>query len=136
MKTLLRFVFIAPFALMGVSPASAGSPPSPPPRPAQLQMAEANVSKDEHTAYAQKAQAELQVWRVKIDEFGASAKAVSKEAWKTAAEDLNRAWAKAKDASAKLETAGEADWQSAKASFKKASDELAATWTKVRAEVK
>ena len=59
-----------------------------------------------------------------------------KEAQKSAVNDLNAAWTKASDAAAKLETTRAADWESAKASFNKASDELAATWSKVRAEVK
>lgn len=136
MKTLLRLFFIAPFAVIGALPASAGLAPSAPRPAAPWEMAEAKVSTGDHTAYVQKAQAELQVWQVKLDEFGASAKADSKDARKAAADDLNKAWAKTKEASARLETAGEADWESAKASFQKASDELAATWSKVRAEVK
>jgi hypothetical protein len=135
MNILLRFVFVAPFALTGAWPASADLAPSAP-RPAQLQMAEAKVSTTDRTAYTQKAQAELQVWRVKLDEFGQSVKADSSGTRKATADDLNKAWTKAKDASAKLETAGEADWESTKASFRKASDELAAIWTQIRAEAK
>ncbi|MGO8738898.1 hypothetical protein [Rhodoblastus sp.] len=99
-------------------------------------MAEAGASSADRATYAQKARAELQEWRVKLDRFGESAKAGSNEARKSASEDLNKAWTKARDASARLGTAAAADWESAKASFKKATDELAAMWAKVRAEVK
>jgi uncharacterized membrane protein len=135
MNILLRCIAIAPFALLGALPAIAGSPSAPRPA-AYIEMAEANISTNEHSAYVQKAQAELQAWKVKLDDFGARAKDKSKQARKAAADELNASWAKAREASAKLESAGQADWDSAKASYKTATDELAATWTKVRAELK
>ena len=129
-------IAIASFAVIGALPAVAGLAPSAPRPAAQVKMAEADASAADRATYAQKARADLQEWRVKLDQFGESAKADSGAARKTASEDLNKAWTKAKDASARLETAGAADWESAKASFKKATDELAAMWAKVRAEVK
>jgi uncharacterized membrane protein len=136
MKGLVRPIALASFAVVVALPALAGLAPSEPRPAARIEMAEANPSAADHTAYLQKAREELQVWRVKLDDFGARAKTDSIEARKAAADDLNTAWAKAKEASAKLETAGDADWESAKASFQKASDELAATWKKARADVK
>jgi len=136
MNILIRAIVIAPSSLIGALPATANLAPSAPHPVAQVKMAEAGPSTADRDAFAQKARAELQEWRVKLDRFGENAKAGSKEALKTASDDLNKAWTKAKDASAKLETARAADWESAKASFRTASDELAAMWTKVRAEVK
>jgi predicted HicB family RNase H-like nuclease len=138
MKTIrICSIVIASFALTGAMPAVAGLAPPSAPRPgAQVIMAEADVSVADRATYAQKAQAELQQWRVKLDQFGERAKADSNETRKSMSEDLNKAWTKARDASARLETASAADWESAKAAFKKASDELAALWAKVRAEVK
>lgn len=129
-------IVLASFAVTGALPAVAGLAPSAPRPAAQVKMAEADASAADRATYAQKARADLQEWRVKLDQFGKGAKAESDAARKTASENLNKAWTKAKDALARLETAGAADWESAKASFKKASDELAAMWAKVRAEVK
>jgi uncharacterized membrane protein len=133
-KILVRSIVVASFALVGALPAAAGLAPSAP-SPA-VQMAEAGPATADRASYAQKARADVQEWRVKLDRFGESAKTDSRAAWKTASEDLNTAWIKAKDASARLETASEAEWNSAKVSYKQASDELAAKWTKVRADVK
>jgi hypothetical protein len=121
MNILIHTIIIATFVLMGALPATAGVAPCARGPAALLKMADAGDVKE---------------WRVKLDKFDESAKVDSKEAQKTAAEDLNKAWSKASDAAAKLETTSVADWESAKASFNRASDELAATWTKVRAELK
>ena len=129
-------IALASFAVTGALPAAAGLAPSAPHPAAQVKMAEADASAADRATYAQKARADLQAWRVKLDQFGERAKAESNAARKTASEDLNKAWTKAKEASARLETAGAADWESAKAAFKKASDQLAALWAKVRAEMK
>jgi hypothetical protein len=136
MNILVRSILIAPIALLVALPANAGMTPSAPRAVTRVRMAEANTSSADRNDYTKKARADLQAWRVKLDDFGASAKVDTKEARKVAADDLNKAWTKAHDASAKLETVGATDWESAKASFRKASDELAATWTKVEAEVK
>jgi len=60
----------------------------------------------------------------------------SNVARKAASQDLGAAWTKAGEVSARLETAAAADWERAKAYFRKTSDELAATWMKALAEVK
>ena len=130
-------IMMASFVLAGAWPAAADLAPSAPRPAAQVQMAEASSSAAvERGAYTQKAREEMQQWRVKLDQFGESAKAGSNDARKAASQDLDAAWAKTKEASARLETAGEADWEMAKVSFKNASDALTATWTKARATVK
>jgi hypothetical protein len=136
MRTLIIRLLVAPIALMSALPAMAGMAPSAPRPSALVQIAEADASAAEHAAYAETARAELQVWRVKLDEFTASAKDDVKAARKAASDDLNKAWTKTKDASVRLETAGAADSESAKATYKNASDAMAATWTKARADVK
>jgi uncharacterized OsmC-like protein len=125
-RILFSIVVIALFTRAGVSPATAGAAPCAP-RPADLlKMADAGAYYADRGACAQKARSDVEAWRVKLD----------MDMQKRATDDLNKAWTKASDAAAKLETTSAADWESAKASFNKASDEFAATWTKVRAEVK
>jgi hypothetical protein len=134
MKTrTLRFL-AAPIVLMSAWPAMASLAPSAP-RPATL-LAQADAPVTDQADTTQRARAELQVWRGKLDEYGASAKDGAEAARKSGSDELDKAWAKAKVASDRLETASAADWQDAKASFKEASDELAATWTKFRADLK
>jgi hypothetical protein len=136
MKTrTLRFL-AAPIVLMSAWPAMASLAPSAPRPAAQVLIAEADAPVTDQADTTQRARAELQVWRGKLDEYGASAKDSAEAARKSGSDELNKAWAKAKAASDRLETASAADWQDAKASFKEASDELAATWTKFRADLK
>ena len=94
------------------------------------------ASASHHDAYLQSTRDEVRVWRVRLDKFADSATAKSQDARKAAAADLDKAWSKTSDAAARLKTAGAADWRSAKASFKKASDELAAVWSKTVTETK
>lgn len=51
-------------------------------------------------------------------------------------DDLHRAWTKTQAASHRLETVGADGWDSAKASFETASQELAEAWHKVHPEQK
>ncbi len=135
-KILIRPIVVATFALTGALPAAADLAP-PAPRPSvHVKMAEASPSTAERGAYTQKAREHVQQWRVKLDQFGESAKAGSSEARKAESQDLDASWSKAREALARLETAGAADWEMAKVSFKESSDALAATWTKIRAEVR
>jgi hypothetical protein len=135
-KLLIRSFVIGSIIVTGALPASADLAPAEPRPAAQVEMAESGATTTDRATYAEKAHAEVQEWRVKLDQFVESAKTRSKEARKTASDDLNKAWTKTKDAAARLETAGTADWEIAKASFQNASDELAAKWAKLRAEKK
>lgn len=127
---LVSIALIAGFAPMAVSAAFARDPGS------SSEMAAAEVSPPRHDAYLQSARAEVGEWRVRLDKFAASATAESRKAREAAAPELNKAWSKTRDAATTLETASAADWRSAKSSFKKASEDLAATWSKVVAETK
>jgi hypothetical protein len=136
MKTLIRGVVIAPLALIGALPAVAASSQRGLPAVANVKMAAADASTTDRSTYAQKARADVKEWRRKLDEFGRTAEAKGKEARKAAMDDLDTAWTKVRDASAKLETAGTASWASAKASFENASDAMSETWKKARAQIK
>lgn len=122
MKTLMHIVIVASLALIGVAPASA--------EPARSAPAAAPVA--DRGATLQKAREDLNDWRLKLDAFAEKAKTQSQAARAEAAEDLNTAWRKTKDAAARLETASAAEWASAKAEFKKESEAMAASWAKVR----
>ena len=118
---------VAPMAISTAVAREAGAPSG---------TAKVEASPPQHDAYLQSARDEVRAWRVRLDKFADSATAESQEARKAAAADLDKAWSKTSDAAARLETASAADWRSAKASFKKASDELAAVWSKTVAETK
>jgi hypothetical protein len=126
---------LAAFVIAG-GPALAELAPTSPRPAAPVALAETDPASADQASTAQKARAEVQEWRVKLDAFGESAKTHSSEAWKTASENLNTAWIKTREASTRLEAAAKADWKSAGASYRQASDELAAKWTKVRADLK
>ena len=127
---LVSAALVAGFAPVAASNAFARDPGAPP------DMAAYEASASHHDAYLQSTRDEVRVWRVRLDKFADSATAKSQDARKAAAADLDKAWSKTSDAAARLETASAADWRSAKASFKKSSDELAAVWSKTVAETK
>jgi hypothetical protein len=127
---------VAAFLGAGGGPALAELAPTSPRPAAPVELVETDPAEADQASTAQKARAEVREWRVKLDTFGESAKTHSSEAWKAASENLNAAWIKTREASARLEAAAGADWKSAGASYRQASDELAAKWTKVRADLK
>jgi hypothetical protein len=135
-KTPVHALVLAAFVLAGGGAALAELAPTSPRPAVPVELAATDPAPADHASVAQKARAEVQEWRIKLDAFGESAKTHSGEAWKTASESLNAAWIKTREASARLEAAAAADWKSARASYTQASDELAAKWTKVRADLK
>lgn len=123
MKSLLHIFIVAPLALAGVAPASADPG-------AQAQPVEATAPAADRSATVEKAKAQLSDWRIKLDAYAEKVRVESQPARTEAAEDLNKAWAKTKDAAARLETASAAEWANAKAEFNKQSDAMAASWAK------
>ena len=85
----------------------------------------------ERSSYTQSAQDEMKLWQQRLHDFDAKMRAKATEAKARASKDLYDAWAKTKSAFSQLETAGESDWTSAKASFKTASAKLTVAWHKV-----
>jgi hypothetical protein len=133
-------IFIAPFvigtfALAGASAATAQTKPVSD-QGVSVGVATSRDSAAEKSSYKQKAQDEVRVWQQKLNDFDTKVQAKATEAQASASKDLDDAWTQTKMASARLETAGEADWVSAKASFKTASDKLAVAWHKVNPEDK
>lgn len=124
MQKFPHVVIVATLALAGVAPARAAD------SGAQPQPVEAAAPVAERGATVQKARDDLNDWRKKLDAYAETAKAESQTARTQAAEDLDKAWTKTKDAAARLENASADEWASAKAEFKKESDALAARWAK------
>jgi hypothetical protein len=96
----------------------------------------AAISDTERTTYTEKARAEMLVWQQKLHDFGERSKVKATDAQTRATNDLNQAWADTEAASARLESAAAEDWESAKTSFRKASDQLAVAWRNIGAEAK
>ena len=117
--------------LIGTLPASSQS--TQPNQPAaSSKMAAVADWKTERDIYVQKARDEVQAWQQKLHDIREKAKTRNSEASITAQNDFNTAWTETEDAFRKLETVGADDWESAKISFNKASQKLAAIWEKIK----
>ncbi len=130
MKIFIAPLVIGTLALVGASPAAAQSKPTSD-QGVSVGVATTRDSTAERSSYKQQAQDETRIWQQKLDDFDAKVKAKATEAQTSASKDLDDAWTQTKMASARLETAGEADWGSAKVSFQTASHKLAVAWQKV-----
>jgi hypothetical protein len=133
MKLLISAIVIAPLALAAALPA-AGQTLSKPQQSTSIRLAA--ISDTERTTYTEKARAEMLVWQQKLHDFGERSKVKATDAQTKATNDLNQAWANTKAGSARLETAAAEDWESAKTSFRNASDQLAVAWRNIGAEAK
>jgi hypothetical protein len=115
-------------AMFGTLPA-AGQSVQPTPSASSVQVA--SVSTADRETYVQQAREEMRQWQLKLQDFSEKARTKATEESTAAQSEFNKAWAEADVASQKLETAGAADWESAKSSFKNASQKLAAVWQKI-----
>jgi hypothetical protein len=131
MRILLAPLLIGTLVLAGASPAVAQSKPTSDQAGVSVGMAPTHDAAAERESYTQKARADVQIWQQKLHDFDAKAEVRTTDAHASAAKDLDEAWTETKTASVRLETAGEKDWDNAKASFKTASDKLAVSWHKV-----
>jgi hypothetical protein len=117
--------------LIGTLPAAAQSN-QPPQSATPSKIAAVADWKTERDTYVQKARDEVQAWQQKLHEIRDKAKNRNSEASNAAQNDFNTAWTETEDAFHKLETVGAEDWESAKMSFNKASQKLAAIWEKIK----
>jgi hypothetical protein len=85
----------------------------------------------ERSSYTEQARDEVRAWDQKLQDFDAKAQARAIEAKADTSKELDSAWSETRAAFSRLETAGEQDWNDAKASFKAASNNLAVAWYKV-----
>jgi hypothetical protein len=130
MRIAIAPLLIGTLVFVGASAAAAQS------KPASDQGVSVGVAATRHAAaeresYTQKAQGEVRIWQQKLHDFDAKMRVRATAAEASASKNLDDAWTETKTASARLETAGETDWDSAKASFKTASGKLAVSWHKV-----
>lgn len=130
MRNFIAPLLLGTLVLAGASPAVAQSKPASN-QGVSVGAAHTRDAAAERESYTQKAQADVRIWQQKLHDFDAKAQIKATEAQASASKDLDKAWTETKTASARLETAGEKDWNSAKASFKTASDKLAVSWHKV-----
>ena len=131
MTRLHTAVFVTSIALLCALPAIAKPSDS-----SVKQMAEASATTPDHTSYTQQARDQVQQWRSKLDAFGLASKNNGKAAWKKTSAELDAAWDKAKEASARLETASATEWERAKAYFEKTSHDLSKRWSKLNSKPK
>jgi hypothetical protein len=116
--------------LIGTLPA-AGQSIQPTHSTASIRMASVADSAADKETYLQKVRDEMQEWQRKQHDFREKARTKASADNIATRNNFNAAWARAEAASHKLMTAGAADWQSAKSSFEKASQKLAAVWRKI-----
>jgi hypothetical protein len=130
MRFFIAPIVIGTLALSAISPAAAQSKPAPD-QDVLVGTANARDPAAERSSYTLTAQSEMKLWQQKLLDFDTKMKAKATEAKTRASKELDDAWAETKSAFSQLETAGEADWNNAKASFKTASAKLAVAWQKV-----
>lgn len=135
MSILAVAFVVGPLMLIGQLPAAAGQSALAPGSSAPVRLAAGDSTADRDT-YARKAQAEMREWQQKLHDFGESAEGKGKAAGDAAGKDVHAAWTKAERASHKLRTVGAEGWDGARASFEKASRELAEAWHKIHPEDK
>ena len=127
MKRFITTLIVAPLLLAGALSTAGAQPVS---STTQTQPA------TERDSYTLKAQNDMQEWGQKLHRFGEKAKAKGQQAGDATADGLNAAWAKTQAEADKLRVAGADGWDSAKASYEKASHDLADTWNRIRPEDK
>jgi hypothetical protein len=135
MRMLTVSIVIGPLMLIGALPA-AGQSTLALGSGAPVQLAAGADSAADRDTYTQMALDEIQKWQGKLHNFGEKAAAKRKQLDSAAENDLNKAWAKVKAASSRLQTVGAEGWESAKTSFEEASRELVDAWDKIRPEDK
>jgi hypothetical protein len=133
MRILPTSTVVGSFLLIGLTGTlpAAGQSIQPPQSAASSRMAAVADWKTERDIYVQKARDEVQAWQQQLHDLREKTKTRNSEANITAQNNFNTAWTETEDAFHKLETVGAEDWESAKISFNKASQKLAAVWQKI-----
>jgi hypothetical protein len=120
-------VLVSPLLLTTV-PAHAAGPSLPPNAHVQL------VADDDEgrSSFTQHAQDDMQEWQHKVYDFGQHAKATGQQGARSARDDLNTAFSKAKLAADRLHTVGADGWQGAKSGYQHARHDLTETWDRIK----
>ena len=130
MRFFIAPIVIGTLALAAASPAAAQSKPVSD-QGVSVGTANSHDPAAERSSFTQTAQSDMKLWQQKLVDFDAKMQTKATDATTRASKELDDAWAETKSAFSQLEAAGEADWNSAKASFKTASAKLAVAWQKV-----
>jgi hypothetical protein len=130
MNHFIVAMIIGTFAVTVASPAGAQSKPTSD-QSGTVGAATPRDATVERSSYLQQAKDEMRIWEQKLHDFDAKMQTNATDAQTKASKNLDDAWTDTKNASSRLETAAEADWNKAKASFKTASAKLAVAWQKV-----
>ena len=133
MRILTAAIVIGPLMLIGALSALA-DPSISSGTPLRLAAGGDTTSDDttsDRQTYTQKAREDMQEWQRKLHDLGASAEAKGQEGGTAAERDLNEAWTRTEAASRQLQTVGDEGWESAKATYAKASHDLAEAWHRV-----
>lgn len=121
MRILFASIVIAPLVLFGALPAAAGQSIS---SNTPVQLAAGGDSTADRDTYIQNGRNFMREWQQKLHDFSERAKAKGDQEGNAARNDLNVAWTKADAEQHKLQSASAEGWESAKASFEKASHDL------------
>jgi len=135
-----RFGLLAIGAAAGFA-ASAGivlaspSAVAPLPTPAIQRVADTDSS-TAHDSYLEKAQSTLDSWRHKLNASAETAGAQARTTSSSAQADLNTAWQKTQAEAKRLSAASAGEWDRARRSFEKASEDLKASWNRAHPDDK
>ncbi len=128
-RRLVATMVILPFMLVGgLSAATAQSVAAA----TSTRSASGTDATADRESYTQKARDDLHAWQLKLSDFDDKAEKTGRKDLASAKHDLHEAWARTATETDKLKDSSAEGWQSAKLSYEKASNELAADWDKVR----
>ncbi len=130
MNVLLATLIVGPSVLAGAAHAElAAHNPLLASSSAIHAVAMANPA--DRKTYVRKKEAKMEEWRSKIGHFAERTQANATAAGDAAAHEIHLAWSHVEQTSAKLDVVGEDGWDSAKAAYERASQDLEATWARV-----
>jgi hypothetical protein len=102
------------------------------PTPGQTAAPTAIAAAPDRTTYLQRAEVEMDGWRLKLHGMEDKAEATGQVAATAAEADLRTAWNRAEADARNLRTATAAGWEEAKSSFEQTSRDLQRAWDRSR----
>jgi hypothetical protein len=122
-------------ALAGGAAVAATLPPPVASQPAVLRVADTDCSTTKDR-YIEKTQSTLDEWRRKLNATADDAGAHARATGNAADADLNAAWQKTQAAAKQVATASASQWDKAKSSFERASQDLTDRWNRAHPDNK
>ena len=136
MKILSTSFVTGALMLIGLATVSVAPSPFALGASARVLLAANNDSPIARDSYVQKARADVEGWRSRIEKASDNAFAKGKHMGKATKNDLSAALSKAETASARLESVATEGWENAKVDYEKASKDLQKAWSKIHPEQK